>query len=520
MAGDEAYRPLLLQEKPYFDGCSGCLVERRKAASKGAPKKEFALIAFMVLCNALPISSIFPFIYFMVRDFGIAKADTQIATYAGYIGSSLMVGRFLSSTLWGILADRYGRKPTIIVGTASIFVFNTIFGFSTNFWIALASRFSLGLVNGMLGPVRAYASEICTEEYQALGLSLVGTMWGLGLVIGPAIGGYLAQPSDKYPSLFSSGSLFDRFPYALPCLCISAISFLGLPLSFLLPETIHTHKGVSNSSAKRKQISNKKSNSVEEKKDGDSDIVELSGFHEAKRPLWRNWGMVAAISIYSLWGLHDMAYSEIFSLWCVSPETYGGLGLTTSDVGNILSAAGAALLVFQLFVFAPLANRFGAIQIIRVPIVMTLPLVAVYPLIARLDGVSLWIAIIPAACIKNVLSLCIITGLFILINNSAPTKQRGFVNGISMTCMSLFKAIGPASAGVVFSWAEGRMDASFLPGMWMVFFLLDIVVVIILAATFEPMLPRSLLQPVQEESERSEPSTKDAELQRAASFTF
>ncbi|KAI5077286.1 hypothetical protein GOP47_0007110 [Adiantum capillus-veneris] len=417
-----------------------------------------------------------------------------LASENGFAGASLMVGRFLTSTPWGIIADRYGRKPTMIVGTASIVVFNTMFGFSTNFWITITSRFLRGLVNGMLGPVRAYASEICTEEYQALGLSMVGTMWGLGLIIGPAIGGYLAQPSDKYPSLFPSGSLFDRFPYALPCLCISAISFLGLALSFLLPETIHTHNCVSNSSGKEKQTFDKS--------------------------LWRNWGMVAAISVYSLWGLHDMAYSEIFSLWCVSPETYGGLGLTTSDLGNILSASGAVLLMFQLLVFAPLANKFGAIQMIRVPTVVTLALIAVYPLIARLDGVSLWITVIPAASMKNVLSLCIITGTFILMNNSVPIKQRGFVNGISMSCISLFKAIGPASAGVLFSWAEGRMDASFLPGMWMIFFLLDIVVVMVLVATFEPLLPRSLLKPVQEELERSEPLTKDAKLERFSSFTY
>ncbi|KAI5064857.1 hypothetical protein GOP47_0019552 [Adiantum capillus-veneris] len=52
MAGHESYRPLLLQDTSYFDGCSGCLVERCKAASKlGGPKKELALIAFMVLCS-------------------------------------------------------------------------------------------------------------------------------------------------------------------------------------------------------------------------------------------------------------------------------------------------------------------------------------------------------------------------------------------------------------------------------------------------------------------------------------
>lgn len=519
-AEDEAHFPLLQQEKAYFDGCPGCLLERRKAATKGPPKKELIFVACMVLCNALPISSLFPFIYFMVRDFGIAKSDTRIGLYAGYIGSALMFGRFLTSTVWGGLADKYGRKPVMAIGTASIVVFNTLFGFSTNFWLAFTSRFLLGFCNGMLGSVRAYASEVCTQEYQALGLSMVGTMWGVGLIIGPAIGGYLAQPSDKYPSIFPSGSLFDRFPYALPCLCISAISLVGLVMTFWLPESLHTHKGVSNGSGKQGQISGGKSNGDIGKQDKNYDIEKVNSLKVARKPLWRNWGMVASISVYCIWGLHDMAYSEIFSLWAVSPENYGGLGFTSSDVGNVLAASGAALLVFQLFVFAPLANKFGAISMIRLPTVLTLPLVAVYPLIARLDGVGLWAALISSAVLKNVLSICIVTGAFLLINNSVKIKQRGLANGISMSFMSLFKAVGPAGAGILFSWAQERLDASFLPGMWMIFFILDIIVVITLVFTFDPILPKSLLKPSPEDSETLESSTKKEKLERSSSFTF
>ncbi|MCO5608608.1 hypothetical protein L7F22_062821 [Adiantum nelumboides] len=169
-------------------------------------------------------------------------------------------------------------------------------------------------------------------------------------------------------------------------------------------ETIHTHQRASSRREKRGQRLDRKDNSVEDKKGKDHDLEELNSLQEAKRPIWRNWGMIAAIAVYCLWGLHDMAYSEIFSLWAVSPETYGGLGFTTSNVGNVLAVSGAALLMFQLFVFAPLANRFGAIQMIRWPTVVTFPLVAVFPLIANLRGVSLWTSLISAAVIKNVLS--------------------------------------------------------------------------------------------------------------------
>ncbi|CAK9143043.1 unnamed protein product [Ilex paraguariensis] len=272
----------LLGKKIYYENCPGCKVDQYKEMQRGLPIKELVTIWIVVLCTALPISSLFPFLYFMIRDFQIAKReedigfyagfvgssfmlgraltsvfwgimadrygrkpiiiigtstvvvfntlfglsvnywmaistrfllgslngllgpikirDFQIAKreedigfYAGFVGSSFMLGRALTSVFWGIMADRYGRKPIIIIGTSTVVVFNTLFGLSVNYWMAISTRFLLGSLNGLLGPIKAYATEIFREEYQALGLSAVSTAWGIGLIIGPALGGFLAQ---------------------------------------------------------------------------------------------------------------------------------------------------------------------------------------------------------------------------------------------------------------------------------------------------------------------------------------
>ncbi|KAH0863221.1 hypothetical protein HID58_080432, partial [Brassica napus] len=89
-------------------------------------------------------------------------------------------------------------------------IFNTLFGLSTSFWFAISVRFLLGCVNCLLGVIRAYASEVASEEYHALCLSVVSTSRGIGLIIGPAIGGYLAQLS-----IFSAELSYISLCYSL-----------------------------------------------------------------------------------------------------------------------------------------------------------------------------------------------------------------------------------------------------------------------------------------------------------------
>ena len=104
-----------------------------------------------------------------------------------------MFGRTLTSAFWGVVADRYGRKPVIIFGTSVVYVclilielftfrfpsfqyqcvyiyfrvwfefrvvFNTLFGLSTNFWMAVITRFLLGSLNGLLGQIKVFCYTI------------------------------------------------------------------------------------------------------------------------------------------------------------------------------------------------------------------------------------------------------------------------------------------------------------------------------------------------------------------------
>ncbi|CAL4911763.1 unnamed protein product [Urochloa decumbens] len=483
MAGEgEAARPLL-EEKPdvYFDGCPGCAMDRRKAENPGIPYGLFFHMWIINLVTCLPVSSLFPFLYFMIRDLGIAKRVEDIGFYAGFVGASYMLGRALTSIFWGILADRIGRKPIIVITTFSSLVFNTLFGLSMNYWMAISTRFLLGFLNGSLGTIRAYAVEVSRPEHHTIGLSLVNTSWAIALIIGPAIGGYLAQPTEKFPNLFSADSLFGRFPYFLPCLFISIICFIVLISYIWLPETLHTHK-------------------VHKKKDDqcrESLITYLSDSKEfdkqcststKNKGLLTNWPLMSSIVLYCITCFDDMAYSEIFSLWAESDKKYGGLSFSSEDVGNVLVVTGASILLYQTFIYPHIVKVLGLINSSRVATILSMVLLFTYPPMANLSRPWLSIVINIASMLKSCSIATIVTCSFILQNNSVPQDQRATANGIATMLMSLFKAFAPAGAGIVFSWAQKHQHASIFPGDQMVFFLLDIVVLFELIWTFKPFL--------------------------------
>ncbi|KAF5791066.1 putative major facilitator superfamily, MFS transporter superfamily [Helianthus annuus] len=455
------------------ENCPGCKVDRQKRIQTGLPLKQLIFIWVLMLCVALPITSLFPFLYFMMRDFKIAEKVEDISYYAGFVGSAYMIGRALTSVLWGLCADRYGRKPVILIGTSTVVIFNTLFGFSVNYWMAITTRFLLGSLNGLLGPIRAYACELFREEYQALGLTSISTSWGIGMIIGPALGGFLAQPAEKFPSLVSSDSLLGRFPYLLPCLTISTFALFVTFGAIWLPETLHFHKKTEVESTSYVPDAEENTNAKK-----DSNLISL----------FKNWPLMSSIIVYCVFALEDMAYSEIFSLWAVSPRSLGGLSYTTEDVGTVLSITGVSLLFFQTALY-PMAERiFGPIMVVRMSGVLSIPLLASYPYIAMLSGFMLFFTLSCVSIVINIFTVSITTGTLMLQNKAVEQRQRGAANGIAMTFMSICKAVGPACGGALLSWSQKRLNAAFLPGDQIVFLLLNVIEAIGVLLTFKPFL--------------------------------
>uniref|UniRef100_A0ACD5VHS3 Uncharacterized protein n=1 Tax=Avena sativa TaxID=4498 RepID=A0ACD5VHS3_AVESA len=416
----------------------------------------------------------------MIRDLKVAKQEQDIGFYAGFVGATYFLARTISAVPWGMFADKYGRKPCIVISILSVIVFNTLFGLSTTYWMAIVTRGLLGLLCGILGPIKAYASEVCRKEHQALGISLVTSSRAIAFVIGPAIGGFLSQPAKKYPNVFSHESIFGRFPYFLPCFVISVLAAGACVACIWLPETLHMHHDDN-----IEDVDGIEAQVVESRLDGK---LKQSGTGRlaSTKSLLKNWQLMSPIILYCIFSLYDTAYYEIFSLWAVSSRKYRGLSFTSQDVGLVLAISGFGIFVYQLVIYPFLAKHAGLIKPFRSAAVLSILILATYPFMANLYGMELKVLINIASLLKNIFAATITTACNILQNTAVRQEQRGVANGISVTLMSIFKAVGPAAAGILFSWSQKNVTGLFLPGDQILFLLLNMVAVIGLSLTFKP----------------------------------
>lgn len=112
--------------------------------------------------------SIFPYVYFMIKDFHITKDESSISVYAGMVTSAFAFAEFSSGIVWGKLSDKIGRKPVLLTGLAGTALSMLIFGFAPSLPVALLARALGGLLNGYAFPL---ASESpCVGEVTRMGI--------------------------------------------------------------------------------------------------------------------------------------------------------------------------------------------------------------------------------------------------------------------------------------------------------------------------------------------------------------
>jgi len=137
---------------------------------------------------------IIPIIPFYVERFGGGGMEM------GMLMAIFSLMQFIFSPIWGSLSDRIGRKPVLLIGALGNALSLGWMGFATNYWILFAARALAGMLSSATMPTAmAFISDSTDEKQRGGGMGIVGAAFGAGMVLGPGIGGTMAEISLQAP---------------------------------------------------------------------------------------------------------------------------------------------------------------------------------------------------------------------------------------------------------------------------------------------------------------------------------
>ena len=115
------------------------------------------------------------------------------------------MAQFIAAPLLGKLSDRYGRRPVLLVSVFGSAVGYYLFGIGGALWILFLSRVIDGFTGGNISTASAYIADITPPQDRAKNYGMLGAAFGLGFILGPALGGALSRISLTAPA-FAAGA--------------------------------------------------------------------------------------------------------------------------------------------------------------------------------------------------------------------------------------------------------------------------------------------------------------------------
>lgn len=189
-------------------------------------------LGFILACvflDALGIGLIIPVLPRLIGVLALER-DAQTWWY-GMIMLSYGVMQFVSGPILGAISDRIGRRPVLLGGILGLGLTFAVPAFCTSLHLILASRIVGGMLSANTAVAQAYIADITDGNRRAAGFGKIGAVFGVGFVIGPALGGVLGQTDPSVPFVVASVLSLINFVYGALVLPESLASRCVKPFS-------------------------------------------------------------------------------------------------------------------------------------------------------------------------------------------------------------------------------------------------------------------------------------------------
>ncbi|KAJ1864642.1 hypothetical protein LPJ73_000229 [Coemansia sp. RSA 2703] len=419
------------------------------------PWGKLSVLLALRLSEPVNFSLILPFVYQMVKRFGVADSPKDISFYASLLFTSFSLFQTIMVMHWGRLSDRIGRKPVIMIGLTGNLVSSVLFGTSRTFVAAMAARSFNGLMAGNVVVAKAVVAEISDNTNRARMMAMIPLMWNLGSIAGSAIGGIFAEPATQYPRWFGNIRVFAEYPYLLPCLIGSSVTLFGLIIGLLKFEETLVKKKTSSSATTLGETTPLVENTAKQQEHTMWQLLTPT----VMRVMSTNVVICLALS------MADQSYP----IFAATDPSDGGLGFSSRKIGISLAIASVAVIYLQLVAYPRLERKYGALgcyrrgQRVMIPYFLLMPFLSLlatsveYPVASGISStreIVLWAVLVVLLLVRVVGSVLMLTSINLLTVNMAPTKSDlGFMNGMQQLAMSGMRIFGPLLSGLIWSWS-------------------------------------------------------------------
>ncbi len=370
-----------------------------------------ATIFLTVFIDLLGVGIIIPVLapLFLNPMSGILPIDYHATFFTrqlllGILISAYPLAQFFGAPILGALSDRFGRRKILLISLAGTVIGYLFFGLGitlSSIAVLYLSRIIDGFTGGNISIALSAIADISDPKEKAKNFGLVGMAFGLGFILGPYIGGKLADPT-----------IVSWFNHATPFWFAAILATLNIILvATRYPETLKTHRN--------------------------TPISALTGFRNlAKAMSMQNLRTMFLVVFFLTIGFSF--FTQFFQVYLIEKFQF-----TIGNIGDLFAYIGLWIAFSQGFITRIVSKKFKPQQILSVSCVILS--VALLGLIIP-DHATTLLFILPFVAISNGLTQPNSTAI---ISNLAGKESQGEVLGINQSIQALGMAIPPIIAGII-----------------------------------------------------------------------
>jgi DHA1 family tetracycline resistance protein-like MFS transporter len=374
------------------------------------PQLAFGFIFVTVLLDSIGFGIIMPVVPQLIMDIS-GDTLTDAARTSGLLMFAFAGMQFVASPVLGNLSDRYGRRPVLLCSLLAM-VFNyLLMGWApTLFWLFIG-RIIGGVSASTYGIAMSYVADTFPPDKRAQYFALLGAAFGLGFIIGPAIGGFLGEYGARMPFYAAAGLTTINVIYGY----------------FILPESLKS----SNRRAFRLARANP-----------------LGALHQ----LWKYPGVMALLVVYFAYMLGHFSLPSVWAFFTIEKFDW-----SPKDIGFSLSVIGVAMIIVQAFIIRRVLPIWGPTKTAVVGLVATTASFIAYAFATQ--GWMMY-PIIAVGALQGF----VVPSLQSIMSARVPSNAQGELQGAIGSMSGLVAILSPPFMTALFAYFSSGGDTAYFPG--------------------------------------------------------